>query len=370
MNHVAPLDDGLIDLIYAALLGEATWTDFLAELSRSLPDGRSSLFYHDASRGQGSWDLNFGLDTKTMDASRHYANLNPWMPKASVREVGVGVVSDQMLPSSDLKVSEFYNDFFAPMVRCKAAVGVTIVREEGRSFLLSVMTSRDDPDSNGPAAHRLTVLAPHLRRAFHHFRVGPSQRQIAEIGTSLFDAIDVGLVIIGEGGTVKSLSECAKQIIDAGDCFRITPLGKIKICSPEADTMLRHMLERTLESPKIASTIVGPVKITLIRVKKDRFSAYFEGPTVVVLLEPLRSKRLGDIDFFAHYHKLTAAEIRALSGIVSGRSASEIAEAAALSRETIRSQVKSLYAKTEVGSEADLLRLVARFARLAANGKA
>ena len=105
VNHVAPFDDRLIDLIYAAMLGEATWTEFLQELSKSLPDGRSTLFYHDVRKSHGSWELSFGLDDRTIRASRHYANVNPWMPKASVRRIGLGVVSDQMLPAADLKQS-------------------------------------------------------------------------------------------------------------------------------------------------------------------------------------------------------------------------------------------------------------------------
>ena len=55
---------------------------------------------------------------------------------------------------------------------------------------------------------------------------------------------------------------------------------------------------------------------------------------------------------------LTAAETRALRGLFSGKSVDVIAADAGLSRETIRSQVKSLYAKANVRSHVELLRLV------------
>jgi DNA-binding CsgD family transcriptional regulator len=360
VNHVAPLDDSLIDLIYAALLGETTWIDFLAELSKSLPDGRSSLFYHDISKSKGSWELNFGLESTVEAYARHYSRINPWMPKASVRKVGVGVVAEQMLPAADFKKTEFYNDFLRPLGG-QSAVGVTILREGGRSFLLSTLTSRGDPDENRYAADRLTILAPHLRRAFHHFRVGSSQRHIAEIGSSLLDAIDVGFLVVGEGATIKTVSETATRLINNGTCLRVTPLGKIKVCSSEVDVLLQRMLDRAFEGGKVAHAVVNSVKLTFIRVSKDRFSAYFEGPTVVVLIEPVARTYSGfDVIDLAKAYRLTEAETRALRGLVSGRTVNDIADQAMLSRETIRSQIKSLYAKTGVGGQIDLMRLVGR----------
>ncbi|RWX60116.1 helix-turn-helix transcriptional regulator, partial [Mesorhizobium sp. M2A.F.Ca.ET.039.01.1.1] len=278
--------DYLIDLIYAAVLKEASWSDFLSELSKSIPDGRSLLFYHDATTGHGTWELNHGLDDTTVrNYADYYCRINPWMPKASVRKIGLGVVAEQMLPAVDFRKTEFYNDFFRPIGE-ESAVGLTIVREEGRSFLLSILTSRGDPERNKPVADQLTAIAPHLHRAFRNYRIGTKRSQIAEIGSSIFDAIDAGLLIVGEGAAVKSVSECGSRIVETGTCVRRTPLGRIRICSPEADAMLRRMLDRSFVAHKAWGAVVNEVKLTFIQVRKDRFSAYFEGPTVVVLLEP------------------------------------------------------------------------------------
>lgn len=166
----------LVDLIYAALLGERTWEDFLKALSEQLPDGVATLFYHDSEKSRGSWDLVYGADASALRDGGYYASINPWMKRAATRQVGVGVISDQMLPVNELKRTEFYTDFVYGRFRTRAAVGLTIVREEGKSFLLSVLTSREDPDENARAAELLTQLAPHLRRAFHYFRAGPKHR--------------------------------------------------------------------------------------------------------------------------------------------------------------------------------------------------
>ena len=347
----------LIDLIYAALLGERSWDDFLEALSATLPGGVATLFYFDSSRTRGSWDLCYGLDSSAARDAPYFANINPWMPKAAVRQVGVGVVSDQMLPAPLLRQTEFYNDFLRRRTGTQAAVGVTIIREEGKSFLLSVLTSRDDPEENSKAAELLTALAPHLRRAFHHFRAGPNNKALAEIAGSLFDSKDVGLILVGEGGRIKSASAPAEVMLEQGHGARLTPLGRLQIACPESTRALQRMLERgSDEAHKTWSGIAGQTKVTLARVVKDRFSDYFEGPTVIVLLERLSGDRPVGLKDLAKSYRLTRAEARALAGLVEGKNATAIADEARLSRETVRSQIKSLYAKLDVASQIDVIR--------------
>src|SRR5215470_9294779 len=95
-------DDAFVDLIYAALLGERSWLDFLNRLSKTLPGGGSALFFHDANRGKGAFSLSGGIEPSALDAySRYFSTINPWMAKAAVRPIGRGVLSEQMLPRAD-----------------------------------------------------------------------------------------------------------------------------------------------------------------------------------------------------------------------------------------------------------------------------
>lgn len=354
---VSRVEDKLVDSIYATVFGEGTWQDFLAKLSLILPDGRSTLFYHDSRRSKGAFNLNSGFDAaEVAKYGEYYSRINPWMPAAAVRKVGLGVVAEQMFPRDRLVKTEFYNDFWSK-VGGESAVGVTIVRAEGRSFLLSTLTSCPDPEANRHAADTLTRLAPHLRRAFRHFKSEPGQKTIAEIGSSLFDAVDIGMVVVGDRGLVKSASSVGQNMINTGRCLRVNLLGKIKVCQERADYLLSQMLDRFYEGPRVASCIVDAFKLTFIQVAKDPLSLYFQGPTIVVLMEQGNVMQRVNEEHFSKAYGLTAAETRALAGILAGKSVDEIANAAALSRETIRSQMKSLYAKTGTKGQLELLRL-------------
>lgn len=55
------LPDGeLVDHIYAAVLGQATWQAFVDRLAAGMPDGKTTLFFHDAIRAKGAFALTFG----------------------------------------------------------------------------------------------------------------------------------------------------------------------------------------------------------------------------------------------------------------------------------------------------------------------
>ena len=98
----------LTDLIYAALLGERSWQDFLDRLNRLIPGGVSTLFFHDQSSGEGGISLASGLEAG--DARRyaeHYVGLNPWMRQVGRTPLGAGIIGERIVPTLILGLSAF-----------------------------------------------------------------------------------------------------------------------------------------------------------------------------------------------------------------------------------------------------------------------
>ncbi|MBE0705288.1 MAG: hypothetical protein IH582_19370 [Afipia sp.] len=222
--------------------------------------------------------------------------------------------------------------------------------------MLTALGARFEPQETEEMAKLLERLYPHLKRASNFYRGGRGTLA-SDLDRSLFDSANIAVLIIGEGFRTKTVSAVAQRRIDRGELARLSPLGQIRLRSDDAQSVLGAMLMRTYDGEKSVSISVGGAKMTLIRVEKDQISFYFEGPTVVILVEHVRHL---DPEAFAVAYGLSAVEQRALLGIIAGKSVSEIAEEANLSRETIRTQLKGLYAKTGVRGQADLLRLYGR----------
>ncbi|BCH33831.1 hypothetical protein MesoLjLc_57610 [Mesorhizobium sp. L-8-10] len=352
-------DDDLIDLVYASLLGEADWNDFLDRLSARLPGGKTVFFFHDSVRNRGDLSLTSGLSEEALRAyAQHYSRINPWMAKASVRPIGLGVVSEQMLDRGDLVRTEFYGDFMRS-IGAEAAVGVTIVRESGRSLLLSTLTDRADPNQNVAAAETLTRLAPHLRRAFRYYQTGPFQKALSDVGDHLFEETDIGLVVVGEGMTVKSVSAAAVRHIDGGEGIGITPTGRVALTDQDAARALQQMVDRLAEGPRVHSHVVAASgkmrKITLVRLNKDPIASFFEGPTVAILIEPAQGTRPPDLERATAAFNLTPAEIKVALALNRGISLRQAAAELGIAEGTARQQLKSIFRKTGTSRQSELI---------------
>lgn len=368
MEYAPHTDGELIDLIYAALLGETSWQDFLDRLSDTAPDGRTILFSHNMAQSDEYLAMASRFEGPELESyASHYVGTNPWLEHCAVRRVGLGVYSDEIIPPEELIRTEFFNDWLVPNnIAC--SVGVTIDKNGACPLIVSTVTSRADPEMNSLFSEQLTRIAPHLRRAARFYRNSPAHWSGFELGVSLFDAVDTGVVVVGEDRRIKTISGAGRELFEAGALMSVSPLGQLFLRNEDAQAVLQAMLKRTYKGPKTVSLFCGKARLTLISVEKDRISLYFEGPTVAVLIEKPGKGGDVDLDRLAGVHGLTMGERRALAGIIDGKTVSQIAEEAALSRETIRSQLKSLYAKTGTGSQADLLRLAHGFGNRSGTG--
>lgn len=358
LQTIPALEHELTELVYAAILGETPWQSFLDRLNGILPAGASTLFFHDPGAKSGVVSLAAGIGEKEIgDYAAYYAPLNPWMQKVSETPLGVGIVGERIVPRDQFRNSEYYSDFLRP-TGYETAVGITLFRDHGCSFLLSTLTSRDDPDTNQAAADLMTRLAPHLRRAFQYYRTGPLREATARFGASLLESQADGVIVLGEGRSVKALSRRAGSMLADGRVVGTTALGTIRIRDDAADAILRQMLRRDYEGERVRTMRIGRHSLALVRAELDEVSAYFAGPTVLLLIDPAQGYQgSGDPGWLAAHFRLSPAETRVAAGIVSGRSLTDIAERAGLSRETVRAQLKAVYAKTGVNSQAALVRL-------------
>jgi DNA-binding CsgD family transcriptional regulator len=352
-------DDELIDLIYSAALGERDWRELAFALDEGVPNGGSMLFYHDVDNSSGTVSVSGNIDQSWVDDfDRYYGSINPFMPVAATRPVGLGVIADDMLSSQEFERSEFYQDFLRHSDR-HSAVGITVLREAGRSLLLSTMTSLRDPDLKRPLANRLTMLVPHLRRGFDIYRRRLNNETDREL-TATLDAFGVGVVVVAPNGNLRSASEVAGRIIADGRIATVTPSGRFMLRDERANATLGAMLSPDACGRTVSITIAD-VSMTLRATSSADLLARIEGPSIVIIMQP-RAVDLSTVDLgpVIATFGLTAAEERVLRGVLEGGSLAEIGERLSRSRETVKSQMRSIFAKTGVTRREALVALALR----------
>lgn len=346
--------------VYSALLGETTWQSFLDRLAATVPDGKAALVVHDTSDNSGYALVGGGdFDRSIAHAyNTYYARLNPLQPRLAARAIGSGASDHELMPREELVETEFHNDFLVPR-GMRYSAGVRFAGIGSQSFTL--VSAGPKPEAIHASVGTLNHLAPHLKRAIGSYRSGPSTRTADALGASLLEAAHIGVIVINDQERIRLASRAAQAMLAERSPVLVSPGGRIRFRRADIQAACSRMLARDYRGPRTLDFIANRTRLTLVLVDADPASLYFEGPSVVAFLKrPGERPPRYDMQLLSDTYSLSKSETRALSGIVAGLSVTQIAAQASLSRETIRSQVKSLYAKTGAAGMADILRLAHR----------
>lgn len=350
-------DSELIDLIYAAMIGERPWEAFLDRLSATSPGAMTLMFALRADQVSSPVSLLRGRgDDVRADWDSHFAGINPYVPGCMRKPLGRGVEGDRLVPRERLIGTEFYNDFMRGN-ELAATVGIAVDRSPGATILISTATRLHDEAEQRRLAEQYSRLAPHLRRAADFYKRHSHLAAVTELGGSLFEAIDVGVVLVSLEGRLRSISASAERLLEGH--LRFDRMGRVGFAMEDVQAALKAMCAPRYDGPSTVDIESATLWISLVRITRGGVVGWFDAGGVAVLARPGAADARRAREVLRRTYRLTPAESRALDGIIAGKAPIEIAAGAGRSVETIRSQTKALFAKTGVNSRAGLMRLLA-----------
>lgn len=162
-----------------------------------------------------------------------------------------------------------------------------------------------------------------------------------------------GITIFRDKG--RSLNKTAEQFIGQRCGLRITPTNRIVFEKTRLQEMLKDLCQRQSRGSVYRAETSNTMKsydITMVRMQTDKMREFLAGPSVAILIK-LRSAAAEFINEFA----LSPGELRVARAIIGGMSVSEIALERGISRETVRTQLKSIFSKLGISSQLELVRL-------------
>lgn len=351
------IEERLIDLIYAILLGERSWRDFLAEIERATPGGIAGLF-HQGAEGGCAFIHNHMPEQAIADYGGYYALRNPWMERAMRAPSRRSMPAHRLVPHEELLRTEFHDGFLRPL-KLDTAAGLLLDMRGSGATTLTVMAPLDRSALIESWSQSFNRISGHLQRAISWCRRGSGLGALAELPAVLSQSLDLGVMILGADRRMLPVSPAAQFSDRVWRAVRQSPFGAVRLADPAADDCLGEMLSRNRAARKLAEFRTVQATITLVRINRDELSELLLGPCVMLVVDPglhgldLEQKR----DRLRLAHDLTAAEGRVLGGLLRGFNLRQIAEAAGLSHETVRTQQKALLVKTGVNSQTQLLNL-------------
>ena len=363
----------LVDRIYAAAGNPALWPDALG-LIGDATGSSASLVYRNMQAQEGGVDAAVRVAPEAMAAyQQYYHRHDPWgnSPRAAtlVRQ-GATVDGDELIERSELARTEYYNDFARPHGLTRVLAGTI---EMHGPFASVISLTRDDAaEPHGTGERRLlAALLPHLTRSMQvHRQLLP----ISVLDGAAVDALDClssGVILLDEQGRTIFLNRAAERLIRLRDGLFVEQ-GCLAAVMPKERDALRLLIHQAARRSAGASLEAGgalsvsrpssrrPYNVLVTPLGRRHASPHGSDAVVAVFVADPDDRAQSAVSALIRLFGLTRAEARLAAAVGTGAPMAEVADALGIARETARTQLRSVFAKTGTTRQAELVRIIAR----------
>jgi DNA-binding CsgD family transcriptional regulator len=230
--------------------------------------------------------------------------------------------------------------------------------------LISLWRTADRPFLDRDSAELLGMLVPHLQNALKIRRTIRGSEQEARNAEAMLNASETACILLDEAGRIIYLNEAAQAFVSASDGIlvqddRIVPVERSK--RKQFQELVNAARSAKVGSPGGAIALGrGPSKRPLqLHISPFRLKSAHRSSVRVLILatDPDQPIRFPDA-ILRQMYGLTPAETEIANGLLTGCSLEEIAALRKVSESTVRSQMKSVFGKTDTRRQGDLIRLL------------
>ncbi|MGH6950866.1 MAG: helix-turn-helix transcriptional regulator [Vitreimonas sp.] len=283
---------------------------------------------------------------------------NPRLP-ALVQAPMMSVVTDaELVPELERRRSPLYREFFEPreghyvsMAMLSRAPDPTIVAAVNHTLRQGV------PDAEARA--RFQALLPHLKAAMHlQMKL---EDQGAAIALGILETLGIAAILCDWAGGIVACSAQAEQLLSRGDLVTQRK-NRLHAVSARCDAKLHAAMDRALlienlYAPKTSSVVLvsadgADAKVAEICPLPSSATSLRLGARVLVIVGGPR--RQGATALLVELG-LTESEAEVARGIYNALTPQGIAQQRGVALDTVRTQIKAVYAKLGVRRQPELI---------------
>ncbi|MBF0415375.1 MAG: hypothetical protein HQL79_06365 [Magnetococcales bacterium] len=319
-----------------------------------------------------NFNLSSGYDAQWNRAYQKYFHRVDPYPEA-LKKLPVGMRGADFLLTNAFLKSEYYNDFLKPQKKYHC-IGGHILRNSSNFILLGFQRHRDEQAFQEDDLFLLQRVEPHLKRVLLLNQQHSELLSLQRIEEQVLNAINHGVIVFGEKLQVLYMNKAANDMAKGDFGLKISPFGPTTAYPDETqrlNAMLRQGLQLATGRGDLPQNTmqISPVREGLqplnavvlpLSPENRKIGLLQSTPKVILMLStpnrpsPSAAKNHLLKDLFG----LTTAEAHLARELASGRNLGEIADHKGISRHTVRSQLKTVFAKTGTNRQSELVRLV------------
>ncbi|MFO1033956.1 MAG: helix-turn-helix transcriptional regulator [Hyphomicrobiales bacterium] len=365
----------LIAEIYAAAADPSRWNNVVMQLHGLFPGGATVLYGQDSVVSCTLGMIQQGLSPdQARDFVEHYSLITPFSAGLKTCALGVPQRSLDIANWDDVSRSEYFNDFMLPR-KSGAGVGLVLFREDSRTMILTQDCDYRERDEIEPEiVAKLSVVAFHLKQSFDlmrriegvKFASGVLQSALAQIHDSAF--------IIDRRNRLVTCNALGERMLTTGDFLKVMH-GRLQFVSAAAQ---EHLLKATdavsrlrFEGTELSGLFTVSDNTWLVSVCPIAEPPLKPQPAIATLFDeraPVACVTVRDITAgnrqngktAARLFGLSKAEVQLAQALLRGEDLASFALDRQISIHTARSQLKSIFSKTDTKRQSELVLLMAR----------
>lgn len=359
----------LLEALYEAPLDQSRWKEFLRLTAAATGGEAAALLFHDSSDAQSAMSMEWGFHPEVAQLyASHYGAIDVWRCAVTAASDWVGI-SERFVPSSTLLGTEFYNDLLLPY---EIPHGIFAMVERGPARVANLSICRSA--RAGPFAEEnleiVRFLKPHIQRAYRlHFELAAANSRSAGL-LNVLDVLSTGVILFGPSMQVVTMNRAAERIVAAGDGLLATRAGLQAECPMESNLLARAVQQaasiKSANGISVGGTILvsrrtrPPLRVLIIPLRNSTaFNLCMAQPIRAMALVIDSSQRPRPAQDILHaLYGLTPAECRIALLLGDGHAPRTIANMVGVTDNTVRSQIKSIFSKTNVRRQGELIRLL------------
>lgn len=360
----------LIDALYGMDLRAPDWSPFLALVAQAFRSHVVSVQIHDHAHRHGRLMTAIGLPPRLMALHPTLSYKHPWFERGASRLLLEGIADDRgLMDESELRGTRYYAEF---MHDAGIGHGMALRMYAQGPNDLALLTINRDWQTGYYDEHECELarsLLPHLCNAYAlQQRLGWLHHESRNFHTAL-DQLTDGVLLLNAEGQLQFCNSTARQM-EADRLFARRPDGRLHLYWPADEQRLRRTLPQlcaNIESRPLIQqlhdrdgVLAGTLKFCPAgMVAGTHWSQY--DTRVIAFVKTVASGSTASLgDELQRQWGFTSAEAQLAQWLMQGMSLSQAAEQGGVTINTVRTQLRSLFDKTQTRRQAELMRVLLR----------
>ena len=216
---------------------------------------------------------------------------------------------------------------------------------------------------------RCEVLLPHLRRALHFHSLLDRSESMEAMYSDAIGRLSVGTIVLDEAGKVLEQNLIARELLATNDGLKLVG-GRLEASYPSDNRELQQLIRNaymrhagtppTFAQAMSVSRPSGQVSLGVV-VEPVPLREWAEGkgqPAAIIYIRDAAGKSMASTAAAKQLFNLTPAETALAMELANGLSLEEAAEALNIRRNTARAHLRSIFSKTGVRRQTELVRIM------------